>query len=239
MLDRVTITGADDNASIQEMVDLSSEFPFVEWAILVSKNREGSDRYPARAWCGELESSARELVYSDRQGLMRIAMHVCGAWARQAFTGSLNWGELPAVRSIAQRVQVNGTPSSRLCSIFPAVEPWQQFIFQFPRGAEYVLAARAAGFNAVPLLDESGGRGVSRSDWPAMLPGVYCGRAGGIGPYNVASVIEAIQNTCSDPFWIDMEGGVRDSWDRLDMAKVRRVLELCVPFVDGGVDAER
>jgi hypothetical protein len=46
MLERVTITGADDSTSIDEMLALSRRFPFVEWGILVSKRHEGSYRFP-------------------------------------------------------------------------------------------------------------------------------------------------------------------------------------------------
>ena len=36
-LNRVTITGADDFTEPKDLVELSEEFPFVEWAILLSQ----------------------------------------------------------------------------------------------------------------------------------------------------------------------------------------------------------
>ena len=50
----------------------------------------------------------------------------------------------------------------------------------------------------------------------------HLGFAGGIGPDNVLDVIRDIGPR--DPYWIDMESGVRTD-DKLDLAKVRRVLE--------------
>lgn len=225
MLDRVTITGADDRTSIAEMSRLSEEFPFVEWGILVSKSREGGPRFPSRKWCLGLA------VLDTQVDLLNLSMHVCGSWARVAFTGNLQWIDLPAVRSAAQRIQINGTPVQ--VARFPVADPWQQFIFQHPRSSGYLAAARDSHYDAVPLWDESGGEGVIRENWPAALPGMYNGYAGGIGPDNVVEIVGKIQAACDGPFWIDMEGRVRDSDDRLDMAKVRRVLELCAPFIDG------
>jgi hypothetical protein len=39
ILDRVTITGADDDVDIGDLVDLSARYPFVEWGILSSSSR--------------------------------------------------------------------------------------------------------------------------------------------------------------------------------------------------------
>ena len=50
ILDRVTITGADDSIKATDLIPLSKRFPFVEWGILLSKNNEGSFRFPTRDW---------------------------------------------------------------------------------------------------------------------------------------------------------------------------------------------
>jgi len=46
-LDRVTITGADDQTSIAQMAEFSDMFSFVEWGILVSRSQEGAARFPS------------------------------------------------------------------------------------------------------------------------------------------------------------------------------------------------
>jgi len=50
-----------------------------------------------------------------------------------------------------------------------------------------------------------------------------CGYAGGIGPDNTATVAAAAVG--SGPFWLDMESGVRDRDNRLDLGLCRRVCE--------------
>ena len=47
-LHTVTITGTDDSTNMADLVALSREFPFVEWAILVSESHEGGFRFPTR-----------------------------------------------------------------------------------------------------------------------------------------------------------------------------------------------
>lgn len=61
MLERVTITGADDSTDISQLVELSQEFPFVEWGILVSRRSEGGPRFPSREWI-----DAEPRIYSPR-----------------------------------------------------------------------------------------------------------------------------------------------------------------------------
>lgn len=228
----MTITGADDNTSVTQMAELSLEFPFVEWGILVSRSSEGKPRFPSRKWCDHLNVEA---IHSGWK--IAASMHICGAWARSAFSGTLNWHELPSIRQWAARVQVNGTAPESDSSVMEIVQG-QRLIFQHPSSAGLLWSARAAGNDASPLFDLSGGKGISPAEWPDPFPGIYCGYAGGIGPDNVAEVVADLSAKCKEPFWIDMEGRVRDSRGNLDMAKVREVLKISAslqsPDSDGG-----
>ncbi|MHB1675039.1 MAG: hypothetical protein ACYCSP_12405 [Acidobacteriaceae bacterium] len=48
-LETVTITGADDSTDIVELAELSEEFPFVEWGILISARARKADfAFPQR-----------------------------------------------------------------------------------------------------------------------------------------------------------------------------------------------
>jgi phosphoribosylanthranilate isomerase len=81
-----------------------------------------------------------------------------------------------------------------------------------PCGREYIYF----------LYDLSGGRGKAPAKWPPHPGGERLhGYAGGIGPHNAAEVVGKIDS--AGPFWLDMEGGVRDAQDRLDLEKVRAV----------------
>lgn len=221
-LDRVTITGADDNTSIDELFSLSLQFPFVEFAILVSSSREGSARYPSRDWCRRL---------SDKlDGRTQISVHVCGLWAREIFAGTADFSKLPTL--YPARMQINGKSvtegfTARSIDKFPNT----QFIVQYPRSQDFLEAAHEQRVNIVPLFDDSGGKGIVRRSWPSVLPDGYCGFAGGIGLDNVAKVVAEISVKCPTSFWIDMEGRVRDEQDRLDLDCVGQILSVCAPLV--------
>ena len=234
MLDRVTITGADDATDILEMLDLALSYPFLEWGILVSRSREGSPRYPSREW------QERLLKYAHR---MNLSMHVCGKWAREIFTGTINWSEMPPIKTEVERIQVNGSPADITYPAFPPVASGVQLIIQYPRAMKYLNSCRERNLNCVALFDESGGEGRQVRAW-SDIPGCeYVGYAGGIGPEDVTETVGTIMAFRQGPFWIDSEGRMReDGRDVLSMEKTRRHLEVCDgiihrPGFDGLVEA--
>jgi hypothetical protein len=222
MLDRVTITGADDNTDILEMLDLALSYPWLEFGILVSRSREGSPRYPSRQWQEQLLKSAHR---------MNLSMHVCGHWARSIFPGTVDWAELPPIRTVAQRIQINGPVPVDLDAL-GACNPGTQFIVQYPRAASYLHACQAVGINCAPLFDESGGEGRQVRAWSDIPDCDYVGYAGGIGPDDVKETVGSIMTFRQGPFWIDSEGRMRDDQDRLDMRKVNRHLEVCEGIIN-------
>ena len=229
VLERVTITGADDTTSVSQLVELSQEFPFVEWGILVSRRAEGSPRFPSRDWIDELIAVSHG---------MTLSMHVCGAWVRQIFVGELHWEDLPSCYPVVDRIQIN-THAERHASTVAFIDklnerPNVQFIFQWDGVNDHLIyAAKACGLNVAALFDTSGGAGILPDKWVAPSPDFPCGYAGGLGPDNVVAQIHKIETVCSKPYWIDMERRVRWADDsHLDMDAVRLVLERCGKFIN-------
>jgi hypothetical protein len=72
-----------------------------------------------------------------------------------------------------------------------------------------------------------------------VCDGRIYGYAGGLGPENVAAQLPIIDAHRSGPglplipYWIDMETKIRDEQERLDLSKVRTVLEICRRHIDG------
>jgi hypothetical protein len=200
----VTFTGADDETSVEGMVEIAARYP-IEWGILFSAKRQGlSPRYPGDPW------------RFTRRGL-RLAAHLCGEHARIALeTPPSLWLPLELMLSF-ERVQIN----------HPAPDSWAARGFRTLAGRPVILQARTdrefSGRDPeiLSLFDRSGGHGVVPETWP-RYPGRLVGYAGGIGPENVAAVIRAID--ADGPYWLDMESGVRTD-DRFDIAKCRRVCE--------------
>lgn len=242
LLNRVTITGADDNTDIQQLLDLSAEFPFVEWGILVSKGQEGGFRFPSRQWITEF------CVRASKD--MKVSMHVCGSWVRDMLVGELDWLVLPDCADLCQRVQINthGQPhvstTGMLRSFLDNPHGFKEYIFQWDgvnnhlAYAAQAYASATKDFKVSALYDTSAGAGILPEHWEKPLKGLeWTGYAGGLGPDNVADQILKIAGTQESPleyFWIDMERRVRSSDDsKLDLLKVQRVLQAAKPYIRG------
>jgi hypothetical protein len=235
-LPSVTITGADADVSPDAMARLSRQWPRLEWGILCSRSRAGTPRYPPLEWV----RAARGLL--TLQGLP-MAAHFCGAYARaiMGLGGGMLPAELPHELSPTsfRRIQINGYEPGRAMWL-PLVRQGDfEYVLQARDEATIVACAADAAFH-VPacsiLFDPSGGAGARPPKWPAAPAGVRTGYAGGIGPNNVAAVLEELREASGGawPAWIDMESGVRDAQDRLDLAAVLEVLETVERVCAGG-----
>lgn len=225
LLRRVSLTGADDTVSVEELYLLARQFARVEWALLYVPHAEGQARNPTRSW-REAFFDAKMPGYS--------AVHLCG---RQAFEELLA-GELPAEILKANRLQLNinarkpdFTDDQVLAVFAKALELGPEIILQYHPAAAHVVEYAVAHCPAAHrrrlhvLMDASRGTGVLPDSWgtPPSLAQTFCGFAGGLGPANIAEVAAQL-NQRGLPFWLDMESGVRTD-NRFDMTKVRAVLE--------------
>lgn len=215
----VTITGADDATPIDRMVDLSERFPFLEWGILLSESRVGMARYPTTSWVQALK----------RQGVP-LSAHLCGSVARVFMSGMAGAAFFAHPAEEFQRVQVNGYVAGHAARLPFARRGSFEYILQAHDElmvANCAMDVAKARTRCSILFDPSGGKGARATRWPRVLPGTRMGYAGGIGPNNVAAVLAELREACGGhpPAWIDMESGVRDAGDRLDLAAVRAVLE--------------
>lgn len=213
-LDRVTMTGADDSIEPEQLVELSNEFPFVEWGILLSASRFGGNRFPSREWLERLYEVLRQTP------AMAVSFHVCGQWVREICGG--NWTPLfvniGPILHYGKRVQLNFHAYQHLLAprFVEAIkerctEHGWQVIFQCVAVTDRLVSVvRGAGLDVVPLYDKSGGTGVVPNNWPKAIGGVYSGYAGGLGPDNLASELPVIAEAAGDErFWIDMETKIR------------------------------
>jgi hypothetical protein len=240
MLDRVTLTGADDSVfDPNDLIQISRDYPFVEWGILLSSSRSGRVRYPSINWLTLLWETVQASEFKPK-----IAFHVCGSWVREICAG--NWTSLMSNRGfhlvIGQRIQLNfhgyghqpGPLFHKELKRRSEVNRWS-FIFQIDGENEgLVESARDFGIDAVPLFDKSSGAGVTPDEWPEKMDQVYCGYAGGIGPDNIASEIMRVEKSRGfakdQPYWIDMETKLYTD-DRFDLNKCIECLDVAIDFV--------
>lgn len=211
----ITFTGVDEHTDVARLYALSQRYP-VEWGVLFSPSRQGTGRYPSIDW-------VRQELLAEAPAWLVLSAHLCGGHAQSLLErGVVNGGGLTSLISIHfDRLQVNATAyPDRLVplQVFCAdamVRPILQHRGEFPPEKPEWLDL---------LFDCSGGRGKAPAAWPAHPGNADVGYAGGIGPDNAAAVVRAI-NAAGLPgrYWIDMETGVRDSNDRLDLTACEAV----------------
>lgn len=251
-LDRVTITGADDSIRPQDLLPLTKDFPWVEWGILASaKNSIGGPRFPTLGWMCQF----REMVIAEG---IKPSLHLCGRWTRQLLIGEIDPTVLQLVSGYA-RVQLNFHAERSKCEPDRAMKALcrirecskygddLEFIFQMDGAtgnehmediASHYVNAYGDPSNFFGLFDVSGGAGVLPKQWPEPMyhaDGVYDyhGYAGGLGPDNLDEQLPLIGKAAGEcRIWIDMETKVRSDDDsKFNLAKVRRCLETCSPFI--------
>jgi hypothetical protein len=235
MLTKVTFTGADNTTDIKALLDLSAEYPFVEWAILVSPTHEGGFRFPTRRWIDQFTNAVTQSVPE-----VKVSTHLCGRWVRELLIGALSIKELPSCYSISRRVQIN-THGEVHASTLPMMQNLnelegdeRQIIFQWDGVNDHLaFAADCYGINVAALFDASGGAGqLPRDGWKKPCTAFVCGYAGGLGPDNVVEQVARINEVVNgQEYWIDMEGRVRTENEEFDLEKVRTVLELTKPLI--------
>lgn len=236
-LTRVTITGADNNTNPQELVNLSRRFPFVEWGILFSKSRTNTARYPHPYYGYMLK------VLAEQQGIdIPLSAHICGEWTREFFSGNFSFQNnfLPLhPEDTFDRIQLNFNASKYdydLAKVLEIIDEnhYFKFIFQH-NNSNLKLCNQVEGkFENIHFLyDSSGGRGTGRSEWPLPIKNHYTGYAGGLNPSNLIDQFTLIDQVTgpNNIIWIDVETGVRNEKDDLDLNKVIKFLEIAEKYV--------
>lgn len=234
-LEKVTISGADDLISPKDLTKISQQYPFVEWAILLSYSQKGNNRYPSKDWMNELVKEADNL---------NLAGHLCGKWMRDLIkNGNVSFiSEIPIWDNL-KRIQLNFAKQPIELS-WDCIEQlrkfcWKdkkQFIIQMDGINNEILSKLMnAGVLSFGLFDLSGGTGVLPEEWPERIPGIvsdaYRGYAGGLNPDNIKEELIKMNESCKDSIlWIDMESGVRTN-DIFDLEKVVKCLEIAKEWI--------
>lgn len=234
ILDRVTMTGADDSVDPDQLVQISKCFPFVEWGVLFSGKKQGGPRYPSSTWQNELWKAAS-------QGL-QLSAHLCGRWVRDLVLKATPswWTEHGDFTKAFARVQLNfhgEYHKAALGFVQTLREHPHDYIFQHDGVNDGLISSftRKDHLKVFPLFDRSGGAGLSPKEWPRPI-WHYSGYAGGLGPDNLREELDRIlQVARGHRIWIDMETKIRSNDDKMfDLDKVVRCLELVAPLVKHG-----
>lgn len=242
ILDRVTITGADDSVDPTDLLRLSKQYPFVEWGILVSEHRTikqgGGSRFPSVEWLKGLRG-----IYPIDRGF-KLSMHLCGRWVREICKGVNELAmdtRMWYIWDVCRRAQLNFHSYTHLVDgekFYQLLRAYgnKQFIFQVDGVNDHIVSnAYDEGVDVAALYDRSSGAGKLPHSWPHKMAGIYTGYAGGLSPDNVAEQLALIENVVpegAEPVWIDTESRVRSGNDTVfDLEKVENFLKNATPWV--------
>lgn len=228
-LDRVTITGADDSIDPLALVELTNEFPYVEWGLLFSATHQGKPRWPSNGWIKKLLSLNVKLP---------LSLHLCGKYVRDlVIKGKFTFiEENSEIWDVAQRIQLNFHGEyHKACLELPTIlnKYEKQYILQMDGVNNNLLSNPLFNEHSiVPLFDISGGNGILPDEWPAPIA-EYSGYAGGLSPDNLNTQLNKIWNVVGNHrIWIDVETRVRSDDDRvLDLNRVHNFLSIAYKFV--------
>ena len=203
----ITLTGADDSVTIDDLLVLKDLSYRVEIGILYTYDPEGRPRHPT-------VEKIEEMV--DRLG-DRCAIHVCGGRARRA----LFEDPIPLWLRLAGRIQVNGIVLPE--ELLQLTDRYQCIITQHtPENAGLEMLEDLHGRHDI-LVDGSGGRGILPDRWvtPFTSKTTFTpftsktiGYAGGLSPTNLASQLDRITPNHAMFWWVDMESSLRTFGDR-------------------------
>lgn len=240
-LTKVTVTGADDSVTPSDLESIAREFPFVEFAILLSCKSQGKHRFPSDNW---LDGLAAHFWGSDifTQGDISFAGHICGTWVQEIFTGDWPWPNLNVNFSgLVSRWQLNThgishqyVPQGLASAIEFQNARKREVIFQYDQqNTAPLMSCVNAKLNVSALFDLSHGTGTLPNLWPTPLANISCGYAGGLSPSNVSEQLSIIETLIgNNTVWIDAETHLRSDDGRFfDLQKVRAFLSASKPWV--------
>lgn len=225
MLNRVTFTGVDDRTNVNDLVDLTKRFPFVEFGVLISKgntNKNVVNRYPNATIFKKLKNKG-----------LNLSCHLCGSVARNIVKKD-DWNEffdlLGKDYEIFNRFQLNVSGVKGFSRDIHFIED-KDFIIQLKEDMSlydfYKDLPNVYGFQ-----DNSGGIGRFEDNW--LDSDRYFGYAGGLNIDNVESVIRDLYVVNNADFWIDMETSVR-TFDWFDTNKCEQILKICEAYVNKNI----
>lgn len=245
----VGLCGVDDSVDPCLLSAIGSRWPRAELGVLFKPGFEGSDRYPSLEWCEKLAKTARRTSPP-----LRLAGHLCGSAVDAVLKGDVRFVKETLVPWGFRRVQLNATKRNgctmdisdpeagvavlRACEQVPQVEwivqandetepLWRKFVGDRPR-------------NLSLLWDSSCGAGVEFDPKTMVVPDdKNVGYAGGLNPKNVAETVLALRANpvvSGSSIWIDMESGLRSSYEGKERFDVNKAWAVCAAIDDVGWD---
>ena len=226
IINKVTITGIDNNTSVDLLEKIQKEYPFVEWGVLIASS-PGRDRQPTE-----------EYILGLKDKKLNLALHICSDHVRNILTD----GNIELKYDFFKRYQINFNfkhTKHDLSNYSKLINKYKDksFILQSNYSNEtYIdkILIDNKPTNTHILYDSSGGKGTEIKNIKPPYKSIYTGYSGGMGPDNIVEISKLITlHNNDDRVWIDMETNVRTN-NKLDLEKVKKVLKVIDKTINKG-----
>lgn len=222
-INRLTLTGIDDNSKIVDVKESFKNCEILEHGILFSKAKEGLQRYPSAKWLTNLINSF------ETETDFKFSAHLCGEYSRNVLEKS-NFEIFKKFGNFFKRFQLNysfGRNFVNLDKFFDYVDGKDfDIILQYNRNNSNFLETyinQELPKNVNILFDSSGGRGTVIQNIQNPF-NCYTGYSGGINVENVEEICQKIlKHSNTSNVWIDLESGVRTD-NNFDFVKANKII---------------
>jgi hypothetical protein len=199
----------------------------------MSRRSQGGKRFAGENWIKEFVSL--NLPYT--------AGHLCGEYVKEFLNGNLSFiNKNEEFWHAIQRIQINthgelhqfeGEKLEK--GIISLPSNITEIIFQIDNINDHIRihAEKFTNPSISGLHDLSHGAGISPEKWLKKEIAFQRGYAGGLGPDNIVSELEKIEEAVGDArIWIDMETNIRSNKDKqFDLEKVEFCLKAAEKYV--------
>jgi hypothetical protein len=210
---KITFAGVDETIGVENLVKIQEKYPGVEFAVLLSERNSGNTpRYPSTNYLNHFQDC-----------IQNYGVHLCGSITEKFNT----WGdkfEHYHLCTQAKRIQINKKSLLEQQKGLKTVNSFYENCILVQPVSEFVDVLPG---NVHLLLDNSGGKGIYGSFWPFPLENRVCGYAGGISDLNIKEVLHRLNDlkVDKDNCWVDIESGIRDSNNKIDIHKILQICE--------------
>lgn len=234
-----TFAGIDERTNVKDMMRLARKYPFVEWAIFLDsrKNKNGEGRFPRLEWISKFKKETSN-------HLVRTAIHLFGDDARKFIQGD---DKIVELCSNFGRVQLNFTASKLQPAPGVTLDKFQREIHYYtnslglgriilPYYQKNVELINAMGMDSsIDHLTEAT-TSTGHNQWPRLdefnAMGKSWGYTGGINIDNIKEQLMAMRiASVGKPFWINIEGSIRNERDECDLHKCEAIAKACAGFI--------